>query len=106
MYQHRVNIYRAGALSRRALQLTETFPVLALAIYSSWRFYEANYFEMDWKALEAHDADLKARKSEAAHLVHRGARLRDVAGLMKIPMALRVITGCRSPCQRCLPSAS
>jgi hypothetical protein len=33
-FAHRENIYRAAALSRRALQLTETFPVLAMAIYS------------------------------------------------------------------------
>ena len=33
-FEHREHIYRAAALSRRALQLTETFPVLALAIYS------------------------------------------------------------------------
>jgi hypothetical protein len=33
-FEHRESIYRAGALSRRALQLAETFPVLALAIYA------------------------------------------------------------------------
>jgi hypothetical protein len=31
-FEHRERIYRAAALSHRALQLTETFPVLALAI--------------------------------------------------------------------------
>ena len=37
-FEHREDIYRASALSRRALQLTETFPVLALQIYSHpWR---------------------------------------------------------------------
>jgi hypothetical protein len=88
MYRHRVNIYRAGALSRRALQLTETFPVLALAIYSDLSLDKP---ATNWAELDAHTADLKARKSEAAHLVDRGARLRDVAGAMNIPMALRAI---------------
>ena len=32
-FKHRENIYRASAHSRRALQLTDTFPVLALTIY-------------------------------------------------------------------------
>ena len=32
--RHREDIYRACALSRRALQLVETFPVAALAIYA------------------------------------------------------------------------
>ena len=36
-FKHRESIYRAGALSRRALQLTDTFPVLAIAIYSDHR---------------------------------------------------------------------
>jgi hypothetical protein len=68
-FQHREHIYRAAALSPRALQLTETFPVLAMAIYSDLCF--ADY----------------ARR--AAHLVDRGARLRDVAAVMNIPMAPR-----------------
>ena len=33
-FAHREAIYRAAALNCRALQLTETFPVLAMAIYS------------------------------------------------------------------------
>jgi hypothetical protein len=37
-FAHRERIYRAAALSPRALQLTETFPVLAMAVYSDhWR---------------------------------------------------------------------
>jgi hypothetical protein len=76
---HRESIYRAAALSRRALQLTETFPVLAMAIYSDhWRLRPARI-------------DLADRKSTAAHLVDRGARLRDVAAVMNIPMTLRHI---------------
>ena len=37
--RHREDVYRACALSRRALQLVETFPVAALAIYAGkWPF--------------------------------------------------------------------
>ena len=42
----------------------------------------------DWNVQQA---DLANRKSVAAHLVDRGARLRDVAAVMNIPMALRRI---------------
>jgi hypothetical protein len=92
IWRHRVDIYRAAALSRRALQLTETFPVLALAIYSSaLDRLSSDWSGTDWAAHEARQADLAARKSEAAHLIDCGARLRDVAGLMNIPMALRTI---------------
>jgi hypothetical protein len=76
-FAHREDIYRAAALSRRALQLTETFPVLALLIYS-----------MPWRL---RDGSVGRRHDEAARLVDRGARLRDVAGAMNVPMALRHI---------------
>jgi hypothetical protein len=76
-FNHRENIYRAAALSRRALQLTDTFPVLALALYSAERWQRSD--------------DLVARQNSAAALVERGARLRDVAAAMDIPMALRRI---------------
>jgi hypothetical protein len=73
-FENREDIYRAAALSRRALQLTETFPVLALIIYSHpWRLWR---FRDD-------------RRRDAACLVERGARLREVAAVMDIPMALR-----------------
>jgi hypothetical protein len=78
-FGHREAIYRAAALSGRALQLAETFPVLAIAIYSNL-----------WWVGEP-DSDNLDRKSTAAHLVECGARLRDVAAVMDIPMALRPI---------------
>ena len=97
-FEHRERIYRAAALSRRALQLTETFPVLALAIYSEhWqarRYGEPLVEPCDTQRFQSWDAEaaeLSSRKSEAVHLVDRGARLRDVAGVMNIPMALRHI---------------
>jgi hypothetical protein len=75
-FGHREDVYRASALSRRALQLTETFPVLALQIYSHpWR-------------LRGGSAE---RRRAAAQLVDRGTRLRDVAAAMDVPIALRHI---------------
>jgi hypothetical protein len=88
-FEHRENIYRASALSRRAFQLTETFPVLAMAIYSDhWRL-QPLIDEVDWSDSES--TGLAERKRLAAHLVDRGARLRDVAAIMNIPMGLRRI---------------
>jgi hypothetical protein len=74
-FEHREDIYGASALSHRALQLTETFPVLALLIYSHpWRL---------------RGGSVGRRPDDAARLVDRGARLRDVAAVMNVPMALR-----------------
>jgi hypothetical protein len=85
-FWHRECIYRAGARSRRALQLTETFPVLAAMIYSNCQLpVEAN---LDFFAATAATA---ARKKSATDLVERGARLRDVALALGVPMALRCI---------------
>jgi hypothetical protein len=98
-FRHREHIYRAVAHSRRAQQLTETFPVLALAIYSErWQarkygkpLVEPCDTQTRFQSWNAEAAELSSRKSEAVHLVDRGARLRDVAGVMGIPMALRRI---------------
>ncbi len=85
-FRHREYIYRAGAVSRRALQLVDTFPVLALAIYADHQPRRSDF--RNWKAEQI---ELRLRKNEAIHLVERGARLRDVAGVMDVPMALRHI---------------
>ena len=69
--EYREDLYRYGALSKRALQLTDSFPVLALALYSRWC------------------ALSEGGDPRAAFLVERGARLRDVASALEIPMALR-----------------
>src|SRR5262249_13589935 len=67
-FEHRERIYRAAALSRRALQLSETFPVLALAIYSErWqarRYGQTSDTEIRFNA-EA--AELSSRQTEAMH---------------------------------------
>jgi PcfJ-like protein len=65
-FQDRYKIYRAAALSPRTLQLAEAFPALAVAIYGSHKVHD-----------------------EAARLVEAGAPLRQIAELMKVPMALR-----------------
>jgi hypothetical protein len=84
---HRELIYRAGAKSRRALQLAEAFPVLALAVYC------ADTWRVDFNFEEVTDAEVQYTKrvQEATDLVERGARLREVAAVMRIPMALRRI---------------
>jgi hypothetical protein len=97
-FAHRESIYRAGALSRRALQLTESFPVLALAIYAEdWqvRKYDERHERLSpseiFRIWDAEAAELRLRENEAIKRVVAGARLRDVAGAMGIPMALRHI---------------
>ena len=87
-FKHRESIYHAAALSRRALQLTDTFPLLALALYSDQRRLRPLGDFQNWDAEIQADA---ARKNCATDLVERGARLRDVAAAMDIPMALRRI---------------
>jgi hypothetical protein len=83
-FGHRERIYRAGALSGRTLQLIDTFPVLAMTIYSDhWRLRP--------RLVDFSGADFAARQISAAHLVDRGARLRDIAAVMNIPMTLRHI---------------
>ena len=79
---HRELIYCACAKSRRALQLAEAFPVLALAIYC----YDASHAYL-WN--RSNSRVWEAKVQEATDLVERGARLRDVAAVMKIPMALK-----------------
>jgi len=77
-YDYRELIYRAGATSRRALQLAEAFPVLALAVYCPETSGAQDLESSDRETLQ-----------EATDLVERGARLREVAAVMRIPMALR-----------------
>jgi hypothetical protein len=64
---HRYPIYRAAAVSRRFLQLTDTFPVLAMAIIRS----------EGWKSLLARQ------------LVERGVSVKKIACVLDVPMALQ-----------------
>jgi hypothetical protein len=87
-FRHRESIYRA-AVSRRALQLADTFPILALALYTN--DYVPRLRDVDFRKWETKQAEMSVRRSSAARLVERGARLRDVAAAMGVPMALRHI---------------
>jgi PcfJ-like protein len=88
---YRESIYRAGAKSRRALQLAETFPVLALAVYGgeACRWHEHRVTDFDFEKIKAEESETARRVQEATDLIERGARLRDVAAVMRVPMALR-----------------
>ena len=66
----RENIYRGAAISERALQLIDAFPVLGAVIYCPPGYY--------WD-----------RASEAAKMVERGVRLNQIASFMEIPMWTR-----------------
>jgi hypothetical protein len=70
-FRYRQKIYEMGATSLRALQLIETFPALALALYARDPLHE--------------------RTALAVALVERGAPLKKVAGLIGVPMALRMV---------------
>src|SRR5262249_23572140 len=70
-------------MSQRALQLAEAFPVLALRVYMSCRYRDPS----SPFAEEHRTYDATIRKASA--LVERGARLRDLAAVMGVPMALR-----------------
>jgi hypothetical protein len=82
-FRHREDIYRAAALSPRALQLADTFPVAALATYA-----DCTPFETDLSSSESW-AQRQHRRQEVKNLVERGARLRDVAAVLGLPLALR-----------------
>jgi PcfJ-like protein len=90
-FYHREGIYRAGAKSLRAMQLAQAFPVLALAVYARdvarhWSGHQENF---TIESVEAEVRQYARRAQEATDLIERGARLRDVAAVMQIPMALR-----------------
>jgi hypothetical protein len=105
-FKYRERIYRAGAKSRRALQLAEAFPALALAVYCAGIAYQwSSARDSSITVVEAEVRRHTKRVQEATDLVERGARLRDVAAVMQIPMALRrvkpgaahLVVGCHKP---------
>jgi hypothetical protein len=77
-FRARQRIYRAGALSRNALQLTESFPALALAIYGGRYASLTDSLEI-------------GVERTATIMVERGAPLRQVAELIGLPFALRKV---------------
>jgi hypothetical protein len=89
-FSDRETIYRAGARSRRALQLAETFPVLAFVIYSR-DMHRERVQGVDFEDFKDPFKEYTARVQEAIALVERGARLRQVAAVMQVPMVMRRI---------------
>jgi hypothetical protein len=77
------------------LQLVEAFPALALTLYcpdtayaQQWNDDQDGYSIAD---VEVEVSQCRKRVQEATDLVERGARLREVAAVMRIPMALRCV---------------
>jgi hypothetical protein len=66
----RQNVYRGAAISQRASQLIDAFPVLGLAVYCPSDYW-------------------RDRTSDAVKMVERGARLNQIASFMDIPMWTR-----------------
>jgi hypothetical protein len=70
----RENIYRAAAISPRALQLIDAFPVLGMVIYTPMN-------NDHWRD----------RAPDAVKMVERGVRLNQIAAFMDIPLWARKI---------------
>jgi PcfJ-like protein len=69
----RENIYRAAAISQRALQIIDVFPVLGMVIYCSGK-----------------EEDIWWNKApDAVKMVERGVRLNQIARFMDVPMCTR-----------------
>lgn len=87
-FAYREKIYRAAAQSRRALQLTSTFPLLAVIVYGDRHLVRSNTdFNSSWQQTEEFDA----LRQSAAELVEKGAPLRDIAAALGVPFVLRRI---------------
>jgi hypothetical protein len=73
-FYDRYEIYRATAVTRRALQLVNVFPTLGLAIFGA----------------RSHGVNVTL-VPEAKRLVEGGAPLRKIAELMGVPIAFRIV---------------
>jgi PcfJ-like protein len=80
-FHFRYDIYRAAALSPRALQITAVFPALSLAIFAQ----ETNRYSIVEEPFRASEDRIR----EAIRLVYAGAPLNKIANLMRVPMAFR-----------------
>jgi hypothetical protein len=85
-FRFRYSIYRAAALSPRALQLAAVFPALALAIFSDC--YSSAF---PYGATLDNFRRLESLRRDAMRLVDSGAPLKMIADLMCVPMAVRKI---------------
>ena len=54
-------------------------------------WHEHRVTDFDFEKIEAEESETARRVQEATDLIERGARLRDVAAVMQIPMALRCV---------------
>jgi len=90
-FDDRYRVYCAAARSTRARQLCETFPALACEIYCDGRvgLKPDEDSVSSFEKFKAHEQPRSRQRAEAIKLVERGARLRDIAALMGLPMALR-----------------
>jgi hypothetical protein len=79
-FDRRYAIYRAAAVSRRALQIASVFPALALAIFVD-----------RYSPIYRYSPYSENLRRDAARLVGAGAPLKTIAGLMHVPMAFRKI---------------
>jgi PcfJ-like protein len=92
-------IYEAGICNRRALQLAESFPVLAYLIYirelERDRALDDPGLAWPWEQYEQRMEALRLRRKQrcnaATEMVDRGVRLRDIAAIWELPMVLRRI---------------
>jgi hypothetical protein len=92
-FKYRYNIYRATALSPRALQLAATFPALAFAIFGdSCPMHDPTALNASNRdEFNKQYADITRIGHEAAALVEVGAPLKTIADLVGVPMAFRKI---------------
>ena len=84
---YREFIYRAATSHLHILQLAETFPLAALVTCAD--IDDGSGKPITGRKHEEWPADLEARSVKALKLAKRGARLREVAAALEIPMAFR-----------------
>ena len=109
----RENIYRAAAISQRASQLIDAFPLLGIAIYSPPEDHrqvdleDDEEFNLDDNELKPeHDGEVNLeddgelnlegdneswwnKAPDAVKMVERGVRLKEIASFMDVPMWAR-----------------
>jgi hypothetical protein len=92
--RHREVVYRAAARSHRVMQLANVFPFAALCIYGDhdWTYLDLEQFGGgDFLNDGPHKRAIAARRNAASVLIERGARLREVAAALGIPVAFRQV---------------
>jgi hypothetical protein len=85
-FRYRSALYRAGAQSKRARQLANVFPLAAICVYTDFHWTDCPHAAVYRSSNQEAE---KAARSAAPPLIERGARLRDVAAALNIPIAFR-----------------